>query len=126
MNMRKITDKSLVKKLDDAVRVLVRARDNDTCQWCGKKDLKGFDSQVSHTIPKGRSTYLRWDMINLLLLCAYCHNEKWHKLSLGRKWYDVKYPERVQYLEARQYTVVKKRAFMEQLWEDLKKEEVWE
>lgn len=117
--MRRFTDKGLVKKLDDLLRAKVRERDNHTCQWCGKKGLSGFDSQVSHTIPKGRSTYLRWDMTNLLLLCAFCHNEKWHKLSLGRKWYDVKYPERVQYLEARQHVVVKKRAFMEETLKEL-------
>jgi 5-methylcytosine-specific restriction endonuclease McrA len=112
--MRKITDRGLVKKLDDIMRVHVRQRDDNTCQWCGKKGLVGFDSQISHIIPKGRSTYLRWDMNNLILLCAYCHNEKWHKLSLGRKWFDPKYPERVQYLEARQHTTIKKRPFMEQ------------
>lgn len=119
--MRKITDKGLVKKLDDILRIQIRERDNHTCQWCNKKGLKGIDSQVAHIIPKSRSTYLRWDMNNLILLCAYCHNEKWHKLSLGRKWFDVAYPERVQYLEARSHTTVKKKLFMQQRLEELTK-----
>ena len=117
--MRKISDKGLVKKLDDIVREMVRERDNNTCQWCGKKGLIGFDSQVSHTIPKGRSLYLRWDLQNVILLCAFCHNEKWHKLSLGRKWFDVTYPERIKYLEERQHVTVKKRLFMEEKLKEL-------
>ena len=79
---RKISNKGLTKKLDDLARALVRERDRNQCQWCDKI-ITGFDSQVSHTIPKGRCTYLRWDMQNLTLLCAYCHNEMWHKRSLG-------------------------------------------
>jgi 5-methylcytosine-specific restriction endonuclease McrA len=113
--MRKLTNKGLTKKLDDIIREKVRKRDKYTCQWCGKK-VSGFDSQMSHTIPKGRCTYLRWDMQNVVLLCSFCHIEKWHKLSLGRKWFDAKYPKRVKYLEQHERKLVNKKKFMEELY----------
>jgi 5-methylcytosine-specific restriction endonuclease McrA len=115
---RKISQKGLVKKLDDIIRDKVRERDQDRCQWCGKP-IKGFDSQVSHVIPKGRCTYLRWNMQNVILLCAFCHNEKWHKRSLGRSWFDKVYPDRVEYLEANEHRTVNKKKFMEEVCQSL-------
>jgi len=119
---RKISNKGLRKKLDDLIRVKVRKRDKDTCQWCGKRHLKGFDSQVSHVIPKGRCTYLRWDMNNVKLLCYNCHMEKWHRWSGGRKWFDKKFPERAKYVDKHQRKLVKARQFMEETLERLNEE----
>lgn len=117
--MRKISDKGLVKKLDDIIREKVRERDNNRCVWCGKY-VQGFDSQVSHVIPKGRCTYLKWDMQNVKLLCAFCHNELWHRRAEGRKWFDKKFPERIKYLLEHQYDLVRgKRKFMEQKLDEL-------
>ena len=42
-----------------------------------------------------------------------------NKLSLGRKWFDVTYPERIKYLEERQHVTVKKRLFMEEKLKEL-------
>ncbi len=109
----------MVKKLDDYIRDKVRERDNNQCVWCGKKLAKGFNSQVSHVIPKGRCTYLRWDMNNVKLLCAFCHNEKWHKRAEGRKWFDEKYPERAKYVDERQHTLIKTKPFVKQMYEEL-------
>jgi 5-methylcytosine-specific restriction endonuclease McrA len=116
--MRKISDKGLRKKLDDLVRAKVRKRDKNRCVWCGKP-VEGINSQVSHVIPKGRSTFLRWDMKNVKLLCMYCHIEKWHKRAEGRQWFDKKYPERAKYVDKHQRKLVKKRAFMEETLERL-------
>lgn len=116
---RKISDKGLRKKLDDIIRERVRVRDKYTCQWCGKR-VTGWDSQASHVIPKGRCTYLQWDMQNIILLCMYCHMEKWHRRSLGRKWWDKKYPSRKKYVEANERKLVKRRQFMEETLEKIK------
>lgn len=118
---RKVSIKGMIKRLDDYTREKVRERDKHRCVWCGKR-VEGFNSQVSHVIPKGRSLHLRWDMSNVKLLCAYCHNEKWHKRAEGRKWFDEKYPERAEYVDANQNTTVKRSSFVKEKYEEIKKE----
>jgi 5-methylcytosine-specific restriction endonuclease McrA len=120
--LRKISEKGLTKKLDDIIREKVRERDGNCCVWCGKP-VKGFDSQVSHVIPKSRSTFLRWDMMNVKLLCSFCHNEKWHRRALGRAWFDTKYPDRTAYLTANEHRLVNAKKFKEKLYNSLREYE---
>lgn len=116
---RKISHKGMVKKLDDYTREKVRERDNHTCCWCERTNLEGFNSQMSHVVTKGTSTFLRWDMNNVKLLCAYCHNNRWHLQSLGRKWFDDKYPERAEYVDTNRTTRVKTKKFVKELYEEI-------
>ena len=113
---RKISDKGLARKLTSIVAEKVWERDKGTCQWCGKTTGK---LDVSHVIPKSRSTFLRWDMNNLKLLCFNCHMNKWHGRSEGRAWFDKKYPDRAAYIDEHERDLVKKRKFMEERLEEL-------
>ena len=63
--------------------------------------------------------YLRWDLQNVILLCAFCHNEKWHKLSLGRKWFDVTYPRKELNIRKNDSILQLKRLFMEEKLKEL-------
>ena len=88
--------KTLIKRLDDLVRKIVRKRDRDRCCWCGKA-VRGRDSQVSHVIRR-RLYFARWDLNNVKLLCGHCH-ALWHDNQLqGASWFKMRYPERHEYL----------------------------
>ena len=64
--MRKITKSYLTYKLDKCCSDLVHER--DLCQKCG-----GFNSlQTAHIFSRSLRS-VRWDLDNLLLLCAKCH-----------------------------------------------------
>lgn len=85
-------------KLEDLCKQIIRLRDKDTCQKCGKYVNPG---DVSHVVPKSRSSYLRYDLLNLKLLCRACHLYWWHKDILGAfEWFENKFPERYNYLKA--------------------------
>lgn len=64
-----IQNNKLIDKLDKQFSKLVRKRDNNICQKCGKK----FSSvQCAHII--SRSVKItRWYMLNAITLCYYCH-----------------------------------------------------
>lgn len=65
----KSTRKSLIKKLDDVVRQIIRLRDTHCCS-CGKRLEDNL--QVSHYI--GRRHYsLRWDLRNVAGSCPGCN-----------------------------------------------------
>jgi hypothetical protein len=83
--------------LDGQVRTMVRRRDNDTCQWCGAQCYKE-ESHPHHIIPKSTSLFLRWDLINIILLCKQCHC-RYHDYSTdGEWWFSKKHPDRWAYL----------------------------
>ena len=93
----KTSRQKAVKRLDDLARQIVRLRDEDTCQRCGKK-VYGSDSQPSHVIPRRQSLFLRWDLLNLKVLCNPCHRW-WHLNPLeAGAWFATKWPARTQYL----------------------------
>ena len=95
---KKTARQKIYKKLDDLTREAVRLRDNNCCQKCGKP-VKGSDSQPSHIIPKSRSLFLRWDLLNILLMDNYCHIHWWHQNPMASGvWFKGKYPTRYNYL----------------------------
>lgn len=61
--------KMLVRKLDDIVRRICRARDKICCS-CGKKINES--SQVSHYVSR-RHYALRWDLRNCHMSCPGCN-----------------------------------------------------
>ena len=59
---------------------------------------------MSHVIPKSRSSYLRYDLINLNLFCRRCHLYWWHKDILAAfEWFENKFPIRYEYLTQHKY-----------------------
>ena len=103
---KKTERQKLVVKLDNVVKEIVRVRDEWTCQKCGKKfDPRDRSSLCSahtaHIIGKGSGGYrLRWDLINVVLLCHHCHINVFHQSGKGiEEWLKKNFPARGQYLE---------------------------
>lgn len=93
-------------KLTDLVREAVRLRDNNCCQWCGKP-VRGSNSHSSHVIPKSRSLFLRYDLLNVKVLCTYCHR-KWHDNPLAAaEWFKARFPARWNYLKELEHKQVR-------------------
>jgi len=98
----------IIKRLDNLVREVVRLRDDNTCQRCGKR-VEGSDSQPSHVIPKGRCLYLRWDLLNVKLLCMACHRW-WHLNPIAAaEWFKAKFPARYAYVKQYEHQRAKKK-----------------
>ena len=101
---KKTPRQRIVKRLDDLLREVIRLRDDDTCQKCGKK-VYGSNSQPSHVIPKSQSLLLRWHLWNVKLLCNACHR-LWHLNPLDSAfWFRHQWPVRNEYLQARKYII---------------------
>ncbi len=96
--------KRLTDRLDEVCLKVIRARDNNQCQKCGKA-VEGSDSQQSHVVCKGNGASLRrWDLLNIYLSCSYCHLFWWHKeITEAGKWFAEKFPARESYLEIYRY-----------------------
>jgi len=90
--------KTLLNKLVDAWRFYIYARDNYTCQKCGKK--KGeVTINAHHIVTKGSSGFAgKFDIDNGVTLCYYCHRHEsgkyyvefgdWNKAYLKNKGLD--------------------------------------
>lgn len=87
--------KGLVKALDRICAKIIKKRDNWTCQRCGSK-CSGQGAHWSHIYGR-RNYYMRWQLINSLLLCAGCHFW-WHSSPDGISWFADKFPARWEYL----------------------------
>lgn len=121
---KKSERQKLTDRLDDICRKVIRLRDNNQCQKCGKT-IKGSDSHASHVVAKGSGASLRrWDLLNLFLACTHCHFQFWHdNPTLSGKWFAAKWPARESYLEIYRYGKPAKisTAEMETLYEVLKR-----
>ena len=99
---RKIKSKRrrLTDRLDEVCRNIIRLRDNNQCQKCGKM-VKGTDSHACHVVAKGGgASFRRWDLLNFFLGCTHCHFQFWHDNPLqGSLWFRGKFPARAEYLE---------------------------
>lgn len=95
--MPKLPSKTtMINKLDKVVPKIIKARDNNVCQMCGKQ-VFGTNCQWSHIITR-RTKHMRWDLENSLVLCYYCHR-RWHSSPLeSKEWFAQKFPERDEYL----------------------------
>ena len=103
---RKIKSKRrrLTDRLDEVCRNIIRLRDSNQCQQCGKM-VKGTDSHACHVVAKGSGASLRrWDLLNYFLGCTHCHFQFWHdNPTLSGKWFAAKFPVREAYLEIYRY-----------------------
>lgn len=104
--LKKINRSTLIKKLDIIIRAVVKARDNYTCQRCSKK-VEGTNCHASHVIPISHGNNLRWDPINMKVLCYHCHINWWHKNPTeSGEWFRNKFPERQKYLDSEKNKLV--------------------
>ena len=95
----------LYKILDDLCREIVRKRDNNTCQKCGKP-VKGQNSHPSHVYGKKAYPHMRHDLQNVKILCYYCHRQWWHRQPIeAYLWFKEKFPERYDYLQKRKQVI---------------------
>ncbi len=96
---KKSERKKLEEKLDALCRTVIRLRDDDTCQICGKK-IFGSNSQPCHVIAKGNgSSVRRFDLLNIFLGCIHDH-QWWHlNPTESGRWFAENFPARDFYLE---------------------------
>ena len=120
--MAKTARRKLKDKIKKVVDVLIKERDNYTCQHCGKK-VSGKDCHVSHVVPVSATKTLEFDLLNLKILCFRHHIHWWHKNPLeSGKWFEGKFPERSEYLKARRMEAPRsiKMYELRELYEELK------
>ena len=101
---RKRSRKNIVKSCDDLVRILLRSKQENCCEYCGVK-VEGRNSQVHHI--RSRKWYAsRWDLRNLVLLCAV-HHRQYHDGVIGKDWFKENYPLCWEWLEKQKQAPVK-------------------
>ena len=107
MRKKKTPRQKLKAELDKLSKQYIKMRDNHICQKCGKP-VKDQDQHWSHVVPKSAGNRLRWEPLNLKVLCMYCH-QWWHKnpIESGR-WFMEKFPERYVFLEQEKQKGAKK------------------
>lgn len=87
--------RKLTSECDVLVRKLVLARDGYKCVKCGGT----FVLQASHLFSKGKYTRLRFELLNVVVMCVGCHLYWWHKNPLeAHEWLEEKYPGRTDQL----------------------------
>jgi len=101
--MAKSKRKKLTEKLDDICREVIRLRDDNQCQKCGKT-IKGSNSHPCHVVAKGNGASIRrFDLLNIFLGCMNCHRW-WHdQPTESGLWFAKKFPARDAYLEIYRY-----------------------
>lgn len=98
---KKSKRKKLVEALDKTCALAIKLRDDYTCQYCGKP-VKGRNCHWAHIIG-GRGYFLRWDLINSLVLCFNHHIQGWHGGLVGKNtWFKDKFRARWNYLHGYQ------------------------
>lgn len=106
MKIKKEKTNSQYRKLCVAVaKKIVRIRDKETCQKCGKKD--GV-LHCSHVYPEGTYNGLSANPLNMKLLCYRCHFFWWHKNIIeAHEWFKNKFPERFRLLKILSQKIIK-------------------
>ena len=94
--MAKFKPKPFKVWLDALARVVVKERDDWTCQKC-LKNVDGRDCHAHH-IKTRKYNNLRWDMNNLITLCSGCHTVCFHESPEGDVWFAETYPARYEYI----------------------------
>ena len=90
--MAKFKAKAFKSWLDSLCSAMVKARDNYTCQVCGKV-VSGHNCQWSH-IKSRKWNSTRWMPENSMVKCGYCHRW-WHdNPAEAGKWFSETFPER--------------------------------
>lgn len=115
------TMKTLKSKLWNLCKTYVRKRDMYTCQKC-EKHVDGMGADTSHVLGKGSYPDLKYEPLNLKLLCTACHKFWWHdNPTESGVWFQHKFPQRHKYLESiKNKTTQLRRPDFLQLIEDYK------
>ena len=78
---------------------VIYLRDHGQCQRCFKP-VKGANAHTSHVLPKSTHGAIKYDPLNLKLLCYHCHINWWHKNPIeSGKWFKEIFPDRMAYVE---------------------------
>ncbi len=101
MKKRKI--KTPLQKMHDKcwamAKKIIYLRDYGQCQYCFNL-VKGANAHTSHVFPKSTHGAIRYDLLNLKLLCYHHHINWWHKNPIeSGKWFKEAFPDRMVYLE---------------------------
>ena len=113
----KLGTKTYYKKRADALcSKIVRLRGE--CENCGRS--KGVQLQCAHIV--GRNNYtLRFDLTNLLCLCAGCHRHFHDNPDKFTDFWRKKYPAKRNYIDANRNRITKRTALdYKELVDDLK------
>ena len=88
----------LINKLDKLVKDWVKRRDDNICQYCGIY-CEGSNCHASHVIPVSHGQHLRFEPLNMKVLCYHHHLNWWHKNPTeAGKWFTKKFPDRIKFL----------------------------
>ena len=80
-----------------ALKAAVFLRDSNQCQHCGGD----IGLEMSHVIRKGQCGRLKFDLVNVKLLCSGCHIW-WHQNEVeASQWFVETWPMRWEYLQAK-------------------------
>ncbi len=95
--------KTPLQKLHDKcwamARKVIYLRDRGQCQRC-YKPVKGANAHTSHVLPKSTHGAIKYDLLNLKLLCYHHHINWWHKNPIeSGKWFKETFPDRMAYIE---------------------------
>ena len=81
-----------------------KVREKGYCEWCG---TRSGQMQCAHVVGRANHT-LRFDLKNVLCLCATCHR-KAHNDPIGyTMWFQSKFPDRFTYLNELKNTITKR------------------
>lgn len=98
--MAKTERGKLNKQLDLLAKAIVKERDGNTCVRC-RKTVEGSNRHASHVIPVSAGNKLRWDPLNMKVLCHHCHLQFWHLNPMeAADWFANQYPDRWEYLQS--------------------------
>lgn len=93
----------IVAKLIWTAKQIVYIRDKNTCQHCGRL-VAGSNRQASHVHPVSGGSPLRWDPLNMKVLCHHCHLNWWHKNPIeSAEWFKKTFPDRYEYIQANKH-----------------------
>lgn len=103
MPLKKRKVKTPLQKLHDRcwemAKKVVKLRDHGQCQRCFKP-VKGTNAHTSHIFPKSTHSALKYDLMNLKLLCYHDHINWFHKNPVAAaEWVKERFPDRLAYLE---------------------------
>lgn len=85
---KKSASQKEIESLAALARQIVLKRDGYACRMCGKGEQQNRVLQGAHILPKGKYPNMRFELSNIIALCAYpCHlgNGGWHKDPLMAK-----------------------------------------
>lgn len=88
--------KKLEDKADDLTKAIIRLRDGWKCQKCNKTITNPSDAHRAHIVSSNHKM-LRWDLLNLLLVCMACHRQ-FHDAVAIKWWVCEEWSARYTYL----------------------------